>query len=116
MRTLIGAAVILAFAGFAAGQDKDKVDVKKLMGKWEPKEGKVVIEFADKGKLIITADEGGKSEKFEGTYKLDGNKLSIAITIAGSDQKETLTVKELTDEKLVTRDSKDMEEILKRKK
>ena len=67
MRTIIGALVILAFAGFtvASGQDKekDKIDVKKLMGKWEPKEGKVVIEFADKGKLTLSVDADGKSSE-----------------------------------------------------
>jgi uncharacterized protein (TIGR03066 family) len=117
MRTLIGAVMILAFAGFtaAAAQDKekDKIDPKKLLGKWEPKEGKVVIEFADKGKL--TVDAGGKDQKFEGTYKLDGNRLEIAIMVFEKEQKETLTVKKLTDEELVT-ESKGKEETLKRKK
>jgi uncharacterized protein (TIGR03066 family) len=118
MRTLIGAVMILAFAGFtaAAAQDKekDKIDPKKLLGKWGPKEGKVVIEFADKGKLTISEGDG-KGSKFEGTYKLDGNRLEIAIMVFEKEQKETLTVKKLTDEELVT-ESKGKEETLKRKK
>jgi uncharacterized protein (TIGR03066 family) len=120
MRTLIGAVVIVAFAGFigasAQDKDKDKVELKKLMGKWEPKEGRVVIEFADKGKLSLSVDTDGKSQKFDGTYKLDGNRLEIAIVILEKEQKETLTVKKLTDEELVTTDSKGKEETLKRKK
>ena len=116
MRTLIGAAMILGFAGLnnVAGQDKekDKVDLKKLMGKWEPKEGRVVIEFADKGKFSIDSD----GKKFDGTYKLDGDRLEIAITIVDREQKETLTIKKLTDEELVTTDSKGKDETLKRKK
>jgi uncharacterized protein (TIGR03066 family) len=118
MRVLIGAVVILSFAGLtsAAGQDKDKIELKKLLGKWEPKDAKIVIEFADKGKIVINYDEGGKSEKIEGTYKLDGNKLDIAMSFLGKEQKETLTVKKLTDDELVTVDSKNKEETLKRKK
>jgi uncharacterized protein (TIGR03066 family) len=118
MRTLIGAAMILAFAGLngSAGQDKekDKVDLKKLMGKWEPKEGMVVIEFADKGKFSLSVGTDGK--KFDGTYKLDGDRLELAITIIDKEQKETLTIKKLTDDELVTTDSKGKEETLKRKK
>ena len=123
MRMLIGAVAILSLAGFveAAGQkekdkDKDKVDLKKLMGKWEPKDGKIVIEFADKGKLLMTLDLDGKSEKLEGTYKLDGNKLDVVISFLGKEQKEMLTVKKLTDTELVTTDSKGKDETLKRKK
>ena len=121
MRMLIGAVVILTFSGFtgAAGQtkdkDKDKVELKKLMGKWEPKDGKIVVEFADKNKLVMSLDLDGKSEKIEGTYKLDGNKLDIAMSFLGKEQKETLTVKKLTDAELVTVDSKGKEETLKRK-
>ena len=122
MRMLIGSALVFSFATIvsAAGQgkdkDKDKVDLKKLMGKWEPKDGKIVIEFADKGKLVMTVDFGGKSEKIDGSYKLDGNKLDVIINFMGKEQKETLTVKSLTDAELVTTDSKGKDETLKRKK
>jgi len=119
MRTLTGALFILAFASFTAAtaqdKEKDKLDPKKLIGKWEPKEGKVVIEFTDKGKLTISVDGDAKGQKFEGTYKLDGNRLEIDIVI-DKPQKETLTVKKLTDEELVTTDSKGKDESLKRKK
>jgi uncharacterized protein (TIGR03066 family) len=122
MRMFIGAALLFSCATFAgaAGQDKDKdkdkVELKKLMGKWEPKDGKIVIEFADKGKLVMTVDINGKSEKIEGTYKLEGTKLDVVINFLGKEQKETLTVKKLTDAELTTTDSKGKEETLKRKK
>ena len=85
MRTLICSVMFLAFTGFAIGQDKDKdnVDLKKLMGKWQPKDGPIVIEFADKGKLILNIDLGGKSEKVEGTYKIDGKRLMSSWHLAG---------------------------------
>ena len=109
-------ATIVSAAGQGKEKDKDKVDLKKLMGKWEPKDGKIVIEFADKGKLVMTVDFGGKSEKIDGSYKLDGNKLDVIINFMGKEQKETLTVKSLTDAELVTTDSKGKDETLKRKK
>jgi len=119
MRALIGAAVVLALAGFttALGQDKDKVDAKKLIGKWEMKDPVVVVEFADNGKLTFSVDIDGKTEKIEGTYKLlEGLKIEVLLMIAGKEMRETLTVKKLTDEELVTTDSKGKDETLKKKK
>jgi uncharacterized protein (TIGR03066 family) len=119
MRALIGAVVVLAFAGFAAAgqdKDKDKIDAKKLIGKWEPKEGGISIEFADKGKLILSVDLGGKTEKVEGSYKLDGAKLEVVISFGGKEMKETLTIKKLTDDELITTDSKGKDETLKKAK
>jgi uncharacterized protein (TIGR03066 family) len=121
MRTLIGAVVVLAFCGFAAAQkdkDKDKIDAKKLVGKWEPADAKekVVVEFTDKGKVILSVDFNGKSAMIEGTYKLDGNKLEMVMSFAGKDQKETLTVSKLTDDEMVGTDSKGKTETLKKVK
>ena len=118
MRLIIGAILVLTLAGASATAvaGDDKVDGKKLIGKWEPKDAKIVIEFTDKGKLTMSIDEGGKTEKIEGTYKLDGNKLDVVISFGGKEQKETLTIKKLTDDELVTTDSKGKEETLKKKK
>jgi uncharacterized protein (TIGR03066 family) len=120
MRTLIGAVVVLAFAGLTTAQDKkdEKIDAKKLVGKWEPAGGKepVVVEFTDKGKLILSVEVGGKTEKVEGTYKLDGNKLKMVLSFGGKDQEETITVSKLTDDELVGKDSKGKEETLKKVK
>lgn len=120
MRALIGAVMVLGFVGFADAaqkeKDKEKFDAKKLLGKWEPADGKspVVIEFAEKGKLTLSIDIGGKSEKVEGTYKLDGDKLELAMSFAGKEQKETVTVTKLTDEEMVGKDSKGKEEAFKK--
>jgi uncharacterized protein (TIGR03066 family) len=122
MRAVLGCglAVALAVAAGAAAQDKkdDKVDAKKLIGKWQPAEKKenVTIEFTKDGKLFVTADVAGKAEKLEGTYKLDGNKLTVGLKVGGSDQTETMTVTKLTDDELVTEDSKGKKETLKKVK
>jgi uncharacterized protein (TIGR03066 family) len=98
---------------------QEKLDPKKLLGKWEPVDSKLTnltLEFADKGKWTLTVEIMGKTEKAEGTYKLDGNKLEVTIAFAGQEQKEVLTVKKLTDTEFVTTDSKGKEEAFRRKK
>ncbi|MFO0825976.1 MAG: hypothetical protein U0792_23135 [Gemmataceae bacterium] len=67
MRALIGVIAVLGFAGFATAED-GKVDGKKLVGKWVPADEKtpLVLEFTEKGKVIVSIDLGGKSEKVEG--------------------------------------------------
>jgi uncharacterized protein (TIGR03066 family) len=124
MRGLIGAVWLLALAlgaSEAAAQDKKeppKFDAKKLVGKWEPVDSKipVTIEFTDKGKLILSVEFGGKSDKVEGDYKLSDDKLDLVLRAEGKEQKETLTLSKLTDEELVAKDSRGKEETLKRQK
>jgi uncharacterized protein (TIGR03066 family) len=126
MRLILGlalAAVMGLVAGAAAGQDdkKDaKIDGKKLVGRWTPKDAKkeagLVIEFAKEGKLILSVDIAGKTEKVEGTYKLDGNKLSMAIKFGEKENKETMTILRLTDEELETEDSNNKRDTLVRVK
>ena len=123
MRSIPGTALailILAVAGAPTdAQPKDeKFDEKKLIGKWEPpdspKEVKIVVEFAPKGKLLVSADVGGKAEKIEGTYKLDGDKLTLTMKTGEKERTEKVTVTKLTDTDLVTKDDKGKEETLKR--
>lgn len=125
MRVFIGAVAVLALSGLAAGQDKkddkkDQLDAKKLIGKWEvldaPKGGALVLEFADKGKLGLSVEIAGKTEKIDGTYKLDGNKLEMVLSFMGKDKKELFTVTKLTDDELVAKDPTDKEEKFKRLK
>jgi uncharacterized protein (TIGR03066 family) len=126
MRTLIGVAV-LALAGAALVADdkkekdkKDPIDGKKLIGKWEPekpKKGELAsIEFTAAGKLIAIADVGGKDAKAEGTYKLDGDKLTFEITFMGETVKETITITKLTDDELEGRDKEGKAEAFKKAK
>jgi uncharacterized protein (TIGR03066 family) len=117
----MGVLLVLGFAGLAdagAQKEKDKFDAKKLLGKWEPVDGKeaITIEFSDKGKMTISIDVGGKSEKVEGTYKLDGDKLEMVISFGGKDMKETVTITKLTDDEWAGKDSKGKEESFKRPK
>jgi uncharacterized protein (TIGR03066 family) len=122
MRAILGCglAVALAVAAGAPAQDTkgEKIDGKKLIGKWQPagQKEKVTIEFTKDGKLYLTAEIAGKPEKLEGTYKLDGNKLTVGVKGGDKDQNETMTVTRLTDDELVTEDSKGKKETLKKVK
>jgi uncharacterized protein (TIGR03066 family) len=119
MRSLIAVAVVFAFAGYAGAEEK--IDTKKLIGKWEPakpdpKEPKMVLEIKDGGKFTISVTVGDKTEKIEGTYKVDGNKVTVESKIGDKVEKETYTITKLTDTEMVSKDSKGKEETMKRVK
>jgi uncharacterized protein (TIGR03066 family) len=120
MRTALAAVAFLVLAGFTTAAD-DKVDAKKLIGKWEPakadpKTPKMVLDIQEKGKFVLEVALGDKTEKVPGTYKIDGNKIEIEMTFNGKTEKETLTVLKLTDTELTTKDSKGKEDTLKKVK
>lgn len=116
-------AVVLAVTAAAPADEKtDKIDVKKLVGKWEPKlpdapKGpKMVIEFTKDGKASFSVDFGGKEQKFDGTYKAEGNKLTVTMKINEKEDVKTRTISKLTDTELVSKDEKGKEDTLTRVK
>ncbi|MBN9122563.1 MAG: TIGR03066 family protein [Planctomycetes bacterium] len=119
MRAILGCALAVTLVVCAGAAAKDeKIDAKKLVGKWEPKEKKegasFVIEFTKDGKVTISVNAKEKEAKFEGTYKVDGNKVTTAIKFGEKEQKETHTIIKLTDTELVSKDEKGKEETLLR--
>jgi uncharacterized protein (TIGR03066 family) len=121
MRAVIGSIAVLVLAGCAGSVSAadEKVDVKKLIGKWEPvapeKDGPMmVLEIADKGKLTLRVTSNGKTVDVEGTYKLTGNQFEVELMYAGKSMKDTLTIVKLTDTELVTKGKGEKEETLKR--
>jgi len=124
MRAILGCglAVVLALAASAGAEDKkgEKVDGKLLMGKWTPKDAPkgatISIEFLKDNKLSLSFDFAGKSEKIAGTYKLDGDKLTVTMAEDGKEKTEVMTVLKLTEAELTTKDPKGKEETLVRAK
>jgi len=113
-------AVMGLLSGVAADDKKDeKIDAKKLIGKWTPKDGgekgKFVVEFMKDGKLTFTAG-GDKDLKLDGTYKLDGNKLVLTVKFGEKEEKMTRTITKLTDTEMVSTDEKGKEDTLVRVK
>lgn len=99
MRLSIGC-LLLAIAASASPAD-DKIDAKKLVGKWErrdaKKESAFVLEFTKDGKLIV---KSGADFTTDGTYKLNDNKLTITLKVGENEIKDTLTITKLTDDAL----------------
>ncbi len=127
MRTLLGVGLVLGLAcGVAAAAD---VDAKKLVGKWElvSKKADVQVEYTGDGKVrgsfsFGTGDDK-KEFKFEGTYKVEGDKLSVTVKGGKDGDKErtqTSTITKLTDTDLEVvgegKDGKDETRAFKRVK
>jgi uncharacterized protein (TIGR03066 family) len=119
----LSACVLVLFCMSMSVAVEDKIDAAKLVGKWEGKgEPKAIIEMTKDNKLIVSVDLGGQKMSMEGTYKVEGNKLSVALKLPGApeEQKSTMTITKLTDEELVTeeegKDGKKKVETLKKVK
>jgi uncharacterized protein (TIGR03066 family) len=120
--TVLGCFALTAFVAAAApAPDKKATNKEKIVGVWAPtkkKDGAPVptLEFTEKGKLKITINANGKEIKIDGTYSVKDDKLTVTMKGPdGKDHKETMTIKELTKDKLVTVDSKNKEETFEKK-
>lgn len=100
------AAVLVAVVGGGAEgrQDAAKIDAKLLVGKWQPKDDAkkddFLVEFSKDGKVTVAF--GGKDEKAEGTYSLDGNKLNLKVKFGDKEKSMTRTIHSLTRTELVS--------------
>ena len=121
--TAVGLVALVSLAGgLARGDDKKgddkKVDKAKLVGVWKetgPNATPALVEFTADGKLIIW-EEKEKKKVLEGSYTLDGNKLSTSLKIADVEQKDSDTIKSLTDDKMTLVDKNGKENNFERAK
>jgi len=115
MRVILGCALVASLVSGVAADD-EKIDTKKLIGKWEPKEenskGKVMIEFSKDGKLTVTFS--GKEDKIEGTYKVEGSKVTVRLKDDGKETTKSFTILKLTDTAMTTKDDDGKEEMFLR--
>ncbi|HEX4609421.1 MAG TPA: TIGR03066 family protein [Urbifossiella sp.] len=114
-----GLAVVLALGGAAVGQEPDSpFDPAKLIGRWEPespkKDATSVFEFVAGGKFVVKAGVGGKTETWQGTYTVAGQKLKLKLKVGEKTIDEELVVLRLTDAQLETEDAKGKKEMLRR--
>jgi uncharacterized protein (TIGR03066 family) len=108
-RCSVAAALVLGLAliGSASpGGGKDKIDARKLVGTWKVSKSEMlppgsVVQFAKDGKLKVNAEKDGEKVEIKGTYKVDGNKLTVTITVMDTDSKHNETIKKLTDKELI---------------
>jgi uncharacterized protein (TIGR03066 family) len=109
MKTLgyfFAAVAVVGFVSTLARAD-DKIDKTKLTATWklvkadeEAPKG-ATAEFTKDGKLIVQFEEDGQQQKLEGSYTLEGNKITAIIKKGDNEEKDVLTITTLTDDKLV---------------
>jgi uncharacterized protein (TIGR03066 family) len=119
---LLAVGVALCLVGSPAIADEKKPDAKLAVGTWEvvksheggpPKGG--TVEFTKDGKIKVSGEQDGMKLNFDGTYKIDGNKMVLTFKIGDSEQAVELTIDKL-DEKTFATTSKNGKVELARKK
>jgi uncharacterized protein (TIGR03066 family) len=116
-----GLVVCSPFSGGTAPAPKPKTNKDKLVGTWvvtksEEAPPEATVEFTKDGKLILSAKVDGKDMKMEGTYTVEGDKITTVTKAGGKEMKETFTITKLTNTELVTKDERGKIDEFKRKK
>ena len=108
MRLILGLAlttVLMIAVGSRADDKAEKIDGKKLIGKWDrtdgPKGIKIGLEFKEGGKAVMLLEADGEKETTNASYKLDGNKLSLTYSFMGKEKTHRCTVTKLAGDDLV---------------
>jgi uncharacterized protein (TIGR03066 family) len=119
---LIAIGAIVCLLGTAARADEKKDNAKLIQGKWEvvaaheggpPKGG--TVEFTKDGKLKVAGEQGGMKQEFDGTYKVNGDKIVLTFKFGDNEQSVTIKIDKL-DEKTCITTSEHGKVELKRKK
>ena len=92
-----------------------------IVGKWELVKGEEVpagsvMEFTKDGKMKVTMTMAGKEIAMEGTYKVEGEKLTTSLNVFGKEISDTDTIKTLNETMLILENTKGKVTELKRKK
>ena len=119
--TLVG--VLFALSLTAAADDKKedpRSDEKLLVGKWKlvktsqgdlPDGLGIELDVKKEGTFTITVTKGGEKDENKATWKLDKKKLTMEFTEGSrKGNKQTDTIKELTEKRLVLLDEGEMTE------
>jgi uncharacterized protein (TIGR03066 family) len=118
--TATATCLALALIGSVDAQDK-KGDVgTKLVGVWELVKGEgspgSTVEFKSDGKLIMTAKMDEKVLKLEGTYKVDGKRVTATYKVGGKEVNDPMTIETLSATQLITIDDKGKKDEFKKVK
>jgi uncharacterized protein (TIGR03066 family) len=120
---LLGIGIILTGSVRAAPAPKSNQTM--ILGVWEVIKSDdgtppmTTIEFTRDGKLKVKTKVGDQTLTMEGTYKLEGDKLTVTLMTPDEKEKEvtdTVTITKLTDKDLITKDQKGKVDQFKKKK
>jgi len=118
----VAVGAIVCLLGAAALADEKKDNAKLIQGKWEvvaaheggpPKGG--IVEFTKDGKLKVTGEQNGMKMEFDGTYKVNGNKMVLTFKFGDTETPVNLTIDKLDETTCITTSEHGKVE-LKRKK
>jgi uncharacterized protein (TIGR03066 family) len=109
---LVAVAAVVCLLGPAARAEDKADNAKLIVGKWtveKADEGTIekgaTVEFTSDGKVKAVHKKGDEDVTVEGTYKVDGDKLTMALKIGDMEQKIDITIKKLTKTELHTENS-----------
>jgi uncharacterized protein (TIGR03066 family) len=121
---LLGLLLVLSPATADDKKDDPKTDEKLIVGKWKlvktsqgdlPEGLEIVLEMQKGGKFKLTTARGDEKDVVAGTWKLDGKKLPLEFTEGSrKGNKQTDTIKELTEKKLTLLDQNELTEYWER--
>lgn len=111
LRIVAATVVVAGLVGSLQAQEKKADNKVLIVGVWEltkasedrPPVG-TTMEYTKDGKVKMTGKAKGKEFVFNGTYVVEGNKLTGTMKTSDREEKGTLTIKKLTDKELVTED------------
>jgi uncharacterized protein (TIGR03066 family) len=122
VRLLAIGAIVCLLGSVALADEKKKGNAKLVLGKWEvaasheggpPKGG--TVEFTKDGKLKVAGEQNGQKMEFDGTYKVDGDKLTLTFKFGENETPVNLTIEKLDETTFITKSEHGKVE-LKRKK
>lgn len=113
IRFVLSAALVVVLAGANLADEKAPIKKELLVGVWMPAKlpeglpagSTFTVEFTMDGKIktwIKSGDkEGPPHESLEGTYTIDGDKLTVVAKKDKEHIKRTVTISKLTEKELV---------------
>jgi uncharacterized protein (TIGR03066 family) len=114
----LGVVILVPVGRCAAAEDP----AKQIVGKWEITKSEekalvgATVEFTKDGKFSAKVKIDDKDVTLEGTYKVEGNKLTTKMKIEDEVKEDTDTITKLTDDLLELTDKDKKVTELKRKK
>jgi len=118
-----GLLVVGLLTALPAREKQADANKEKLVGIWEvvkADQGALpvgsVVDFGKDGKVKVTAVREGKESTLEGSYVVEGEKLTVTLKHDDKEVKHAITIKKLTDTEFVSENEKGKTAQFKRKK
>jgi uncharacterized protein (TIGR03066 family) len=106
---LMGAGVTVCVLAVGIRADDQERNSKLVVGQWKVVKATpgtfpigTVIDLSKDHKIKVTAKRDDKTVIHEGTYKVEGAKIIITVTVEGKEQKHLLTITKISDTEMVT--------------